>query len=186
MEETINTNRILAASLFVTLSGMAATSHAASISLVSATVGPNQPGTAFIMGTVNVGPGEQVLSPNLVSTLAVPYLPSFTAGFTNGVIFDANFIAWNGLSTYSGKILDFSVNPGNVGYAGGMPLGVYNTNPFGPGGGPGISLDYLDATGINEHSMHANYSITVAQTTPEPASLSILALWGLALRRKRK
>lgn len=183
-EDIINSHQRLAVGFVAALTAAAATSNAALITLNSPTVGPNQPGTFFVTGTITVGPGEAFLSPNTVSTVALPLLPAFVAGFNyNCGNFDANVLAWNGLSTYTGNILDFTVNPNNFGYSGGMPLGVYNFNPGFPGSQPGISLDYIDPNGV-EHTTIANYQITVA-AVPEPASLAALALGAAILKRKR-
>ena len=180
----MKSNHLKRAGAFVSACLATSSVHAAFITLNSPTVGPNQPGTFYVTGTITVGAGESVLSPTLVSTVAVPFLPSLTAGFNSASgNFNSSLLAWNGLSTYTGNILDFTVNPGNLGYSGGMPLGVYNTNPLFPGG-PGISLDYLDAAGV-EHSMNGNYHITVA-STPEPASLIVLSFGALALRKRRR
>ena len=160
-------------------------SKAASFTLSSPTIGPNQPGVFTVDGTVTVGAGESVVSPNLISTVWLPFLPSFAAGFNyNCGNFDSNFLAWNGTSPYTGKILDFNVNPNDLGYSGGMPVGIYNFDPFGPGAHPGVSLDWLDPNG-GEHSMVANYHVTV-ESTPEPATMAFMGIGALALRLRRK
>ncbi|MBS1718370.1 MAG: PEP-CTERM sorting domain-containing protein [Armatimonadetes bacterium] len=182
----MQSNRLLAASLVASLTCAASLSNAAFMTLNSPTVGPNQPGTFYVTGTITVGAGETVLSPNVVSTVALPFLPAFTAGFNyNCGNFDNDILSWNGTTNYTGKILDFTVNPNNLGYSGGMPLGVYNFNPFFPNQQPGISLDFVDANGA-EHSMQASYHITVTNTTPEPASIAALAIGALAIRRRKK
>jgi hypothetical protein len=64
-----------------------------------------------------------------------------------------------------------------------MPLGLYGTNPFGPSGGAGIILHYIDANGV-DHASAANYAINVV---PSPASASLLALGAcIAVRRRRR
>ena len=164
--------RLFLPALLLAFSATATVSSAASFILNSPTVGPNQPGTFYVTGTVNVGAGESVLS-------------TFTAGFnSNCGNFDSDFLNWNGTTAYTGKILDFKVDTGNLGYSGGMPVGIYNTNPLGPAGHPGVSLDWLDPN-QHEHSMTANYHITVT-ATPEPASLAVFGIGAFALRMKRK
>lgn len=175
----MNRSLLIAISLSLT-----AASQAAFFSLNSPTVGPNQPGTFYVTGTVTVGSGESVISPNLVSTVALPFLSNYSAGFNfNCGNFDTDFLNWNGVTNYTGKILDFTVNPGNLGYSGGMPLGVYASNVLFPGGA-GVALDYLDAAGA-EHTMRANYHINV-ETTPEPATLLCLGLGAVVTLRRRR
>lgn len=144
----------------------------------------NFAGTIQINGTVTVGPGETFISPNLMSSVWLPFLPSFSAGFNGpGQTWDAGFLAWNGIGTYTGAIYNHQIIPGNLGFSGGMPLGLYNFNPFGPGGQqPAIRLWYTDASGASQ-SNFATYAIDVI---PAPGSLTMASLCGLLVARRRR
>ncbi|MBY0111607.1 MAG: hypothetical protein K2Y21_02205 [Phycisphaerales bacterium] len=143
----------------------------------------NFAGTIAINGVVSMGAGEVFYSPLVMSSVSLPFKSSFTAGFNGpGQTWDPAFLAWNGIGTYTGAIYNHSINAGNLGYSGGMPLGLYATNPLGPSGGSGIILHYLDANGVDQSSA-ANYAINVV---PTPGPAAVLALGSLvALRRRR-
>ncbi|MBX3378999.1 MAG: hypothetical protein KF805_02805 [Phycisphaeraceae bacterium] len=146
---------------------------------------PNFAGTILITGTVSMGAGETFIGPNTMSSVFLPFKPAFTAGFNGpGQTWDAGFLAWNGLGTYTGAIYNHQINAGNLGYSGGMPLGLYNFNPLGPSGQqPAIILWYLDPNGV-DRSATATYAINVV---PAPGALATIALGGLvALRRRRR
>ncbi|MBL8875888.1 MAG: hypothetical protein JNM86_08855 [Phycisphaerae bacterium] len=145
---------------------------------------PNFAGTISITGTVSMGVGETFLNPNVMSAVWLPFLPSFTAGFNGpGQNWDAGFLAWNGIGTYSGAIYNHQINAGNLGYAGGMPLGLYNFNPLGPGGQqPAIRLNYVDANGSTQQAI-ANYAI---QVVPAPGGAALLGVAGLCAFRRRR
>lgn len=170
------------------LSGMAlaaSAAHAFTFTLTPiTTTTPNFAGTILINGTVSMGAGETFISPNLMSSVYLPFLPSFTAGF-NGPAqnWDAGFLAWNGIGTYTGAIYNHQINAGNLGFSGGMPLGLYNFNPFGPSGQqPAIRLWYTDALGMSR-AREATYAIDVV---PAPGALATLGLCGtIAMRRRR-
>ena len=72
-----------------------ASAHAGTFTLFPVTnTTPNFAGTIQIMGTVTVAPGESMLSPNLVSTIRLPFLSTFAAGFNgSGQGFDLAFLA---------------------------------------------------------------------------------------------
>ena len=140
-------------------------------------------GTIAINGVVSVGVGETFIHPSLMSTSAMPFKSSLTAGFNGpGQNWDAGFMAWSGVGTYSGAIFNHVIVPGNLGYSGGMPLGLYGTNPFGPSGGAGIVLWYIDANGLQQSSA-ANYAINVV---PAPGVASVLGLAGWMASRRRR
>jgi hypothetical protein len=175
-------NLALAAALSVV---GAASASAFTFTLTPVTVTtPNFAGTISINGTVSMGVGETFLNPNTSSAVWLPFLPSFSAGFNGpGQAWDAGFLAWNGLGTYTGAIYNHQVNPGNLGYSGGMPLGLYNFNPLGPfGQQPAIRLDYIDPNG-GLKSVTAVYAIDVV---PTPGSVSLLAMGGLLAARRRR
>lgn len=143
----------------------------------------NFAGVIAINGVVSVGVGETFIHPSLMSLSAMPFKSNLSAGFNGpGQNWDAAFLAWNGVGTYSGAIFNHVIVPGNLGYAGGMPLGLYGTNPLGPSGGAGIILHYIDANGVQQ-SAAANYAINVI---PTPATASILALAALGAARRRR
>jgi hypothetical protein len=144
---------------------------------------PNFAGTILIQGTVTVGAGETFYSPTVVSSIAVPFTAGLTAGFNalpQG--WDPAFLAWNGLGTYSGPIYDHSVNPSNLGYAGGMPLGLYGSNPFGPGGLSGLTLGYVDLDGLDQ-SAPSTYAINVV---PTPGAMALVGVGGVLVARRRR
>lgn len=159
--------------------------NAMTFSLTPVTVTtPTFAGTIAITGTVSMGVGETFLNPNVMSAVWLPFLPSFTAGFNGpGQNWDAGFLAWNGIGTYTGAIYNHQINAGNLGHAGGMPLGLYNFNPFGPGGQqPAIRLNYIDANGSTQQAI-ANYAI---QVVPAPGASALLAAGGLSAVRRRR
>ena len=144
---------------------------------------PNFGGTIAINGVVSMGSGESLIHPLVMSSSAVPFLSDLSAGFNGpGQNWDAAFLAWSGVGTYSGAIFDHIVTPGNLGYAGGMPLGLYGTNPLGPSGGAGITLHYIDVNGTTA-SFAANYAINVV---PAPGTAGLMALGGLLATRRRR
>ncbi len=143
---------------------------------------PNDPNPIFINGTVTVAANETYVG---WTQFDAPFLTGFTAGF-NGAPqnFTSSFLAWNGVGTYTGAIYEHHVNPTNLGYAGGMPVGLYNKNIFGPSGFSSIKLTYADSLGSTQ-TASALYGIQV-DAVPEPATLGVLALAALALKRRRK
>lgn len=144
---------------------------------------PNFANPIQVQGTVSLAAGETFLSPTAMSTVNLPFLSNFSAGFNgNGQMFDAAFLAWNGVGSYSGPIYDHMVSANNLGYSGGMPLGLYGSNLLGPGGLASIILSYVDAAGAT-HSTTATYAISVV---PAPGSMAIIGVGGfLAARRRR-
>lgn len=144
---------------------------------------PNFAGAILIQGTVTVAPGETFFSPLTMSTVHLPFLPGFTAGFNgNGQTWDPGFLAWNGTGTYSGPIYNHMVSPNNLGYAGGMPLGLYGSNVLGPGGQSALILSYADANGLTQFSTQT-YAVNVV---PAPGAAVLLAVGGMAGIRRRR
>lgn len=142
---------------------------------------PNDPNPIFINGTVTVAANETYGG---WSQFDACFLPGFTAGF-NGPPqnFTAAFLAWNGIGTFTGAIYEHHVNATNFGYSGGMPVGLYDRNPLGPGGFSSIKLRYADGNGVS-HDAAALYGIQV-DAVPEPASMTISAAVFFALLRRR-
>ncbi len=170
--------------LTVGIAGEVGVAHAAVFSLTPVTnTTPNYVGQITIMGTVTAGPGETFYSPNVQSAIAVPFLPSFAAGF-NGLPqgWDPGFLAWNGTGTYSGPIYFHEVSPANLGYSGGMPLGLYGSNIFGPGGQSAITLYFLGTDG-RDHALASPYAINVI---PAPGALAAFGLVGMVAVRRRR
>ncbi len=140
-------------------------------------------GVIAINGVVSVGAGETFIHPLMMSTSAMPFKSNLSAGFNGpGQNWDAGFLAWNGVGTYTGAIFNHVIVASNFGYAGGMPVGLYGTNPFGPSGGAGIILHYIDANGVQQ-SAAANYAINVV---PSPAGASVFALAACVATRRRR
>ncbi len=165
--------------------GLEAPARAFTFSLTPVTnTTPNFAGTILITGTVSVGIGETFLNPTVMSSVWLPFKPAFTAGFNGpGQTFDAGFLAWNGIGTYTGAIYNHQINAGNLGYSGGMPLGLYNFNPLGPNGQqPAIRLNYIDANGATQSAI-ANYAVNVL---PSPGSTVVLALAGAVAAKRRR
>lgn len=177
-------NRLMLAPV-AAMAAAAVPAHAFTYSLTPVTnTTPNFAPPIQILGTVSMGPGETFLSPTLMSTVNLPFLSNFSAGFNgNGQTFDPAFLAWNGLGTYAGPIYDNQISPNNLGYAGGMPVGLYGSNPLGPGGQSSIILSYVDPNG-GTHSVAAAYAINVA--VPSPGALAVLIPGGLLAARRRR
>lgn len=182
-------NRLICASVpamtaaLVTVAGTGAV-HAATFTLTPVTVTtPNFAGPILINGTVTMGAGETMYSPNVQSTHGMPFLSTYTAGFNgNGQQFDPAFLAWNGVGSYSGPILNHQVSANNLGYAGGMPLGLYGSNVFGPGGQAFITLHYLGTDGA-DHQVSLTFAINVV---PTPGAAALLGIGGLLAGRRRR
>ncbi|MCA9287840.1 MAG: hypothetical protein KDA05_04600 [Phycisphaerales bacterium] len=144
---------------------------------------PNFPGTIFITGTVIVDPGETFLHPSVMSASAPPFLANLTAGFNGpGNTWNPVFLGWNGQGNISGTIFNHVVTPGNFGYSGGMPVGLYASNFLGPNGQAGLVLHYIDALGVTR-SASANYAINVV---PAPGALALVGLAGIVAPRRRR
>jgi hypothetical protein len=164
----------------------AGVAQAATVTLTPVTtVTPNFAGPIVINGTVTLNANEGMYNPNVMSTHALPFLPPFVAGFNgSGQGFDPAFLAWNGLGGYSGPILNHQVSANNFGYAGGMPLGLYN---FGLGinaaNNPGIILHFYNLSGGSDVTASATYAINVV---PTPGALALLGCGGLMAARRRR
>lgn len=144
---------------------------------------PNFAPPILIQGSVTVAAGETFFSPNAMSTVNLPALAGFTAAFNgSGQMFDPGFLAWNGVGTYTGPIYDHQVSANNLGYAGGMPQGLYAYSPLGPGGLASITLNYADVDG-RTRSATATYAVNVV---PAPGALGVLGLGGLLASRRRR
>lgn len=144
---------------------------------------PNFAPPIQIIGTVTMGVGETMYSPNVWSSHGMPFLSNNSAAFNgNGQQFDPAFLAWNGVGTYSGPIVDHQVSANNLGYAGGMPLGLYGSNFAGPGGLAFVTLHYIGADGF-DHAMTATFAINV---TPTPGAAAVLGLGGLLAAKRRR
>ena len=177
-------NRFIVVCVPAALAALAGAAHAGTFTLTPVTnTTPNFAGTILIQGVVSAGPGESFLSPNVMSTVNLPFLAGFTAGFNgSGQTFDPAFLAWNGLGTYTGPIYDHQISTNNAGYACGMPLGLYGSNPFGPAGMSSIVLHYTSVTGQTQ-SVSANYAVNVI---PAPGAMAVLGLGGLLVARRRR
>lgn len=144
---------------------------------------PNFAGPILINGTVTMGAGETMYSPNVWSSHGMPFLSNYSAGFNgSGQQFDPAFIAWNGVGSYSGPILNHQVSANNLGYSGGMPLGLYGSNVFGPGGQAFITLHYIGTDGL-DHAVNLTFAINVV---PTPGTLALLGAGGLVGARRRR
>jgi len=151
--------------------------HAITFNLTPLTVvAPNYVGPIAIMGTVRNASGR-------LNSAAVNFAfnSTFTAGINGvGAHFDAGFLAWNGVGTYSGAIYIMQMDSTCLGYSGGMPLGHY-AYKWG-GGFSEIRLTYRSAAGVDQ-SATARYAIDVV---PAPGALAAFALTGLAMARRRR
>ncbi|MDX2016422.1 MAG: hypothetical protein SFY95_02130 [Planctomycetota bacterium] len=177
-------NRMMAVVGISVVAGVGAFAGAATFTMTAVTnTTPNFGGTIAITGTITMNSGESLLSPLSMSSWSLPFNAGLTAGFNGpGQGWDAGFLAWNGIGTYSGAIVNHVITPGNFGYSGGMPLGLYGTNPLGPGGLAGITLNYVDTNGALG-TFSANYAINVV---PAPGPIALLGLAGLVSRRRRR
>jgi hypothetical protein len=166
-------------SILVASSGAARHAHALTFNLTPVTVvAPNYVGPIAIMGTVSNASGR-------LNSAAVNFAfnSTFTAGINGvGAHFDAGFLAWNGVGTYSGAIYIMQMDSTCLGYSGGMPLGHYAYNSGGPGGFSAIRLTYRSSTGVDQ-SATARYAIDVV---PAPGALAAFTLSGLAMARRRR
>jgi hypothetical protein len=168
----------------VVLLAAAAQAQAFTFSLTPVTnTTPNFVPPIQVQGTVTVGAGEVFISPNSMSTQYMAFNAAITAGFNgNGQGFDPGFLAWNGLGTYTGPVFDCQVSANNMGYAGGMPVGLYGTNPLGPGGQSAIILNYVDINGTTQAAAAA-YAINVV---PAPGAVAMFGLGALLAGRRRR
>ncbi len=176
---------IIPACLATALAMLNPAAHAASFTLTPVTNTTSTfSGIISIIGTVTTNPGETFYAPSVFSSQTVPYLPGFTAGFTGvGNDWSPAFVAWAtiGTGTYTGPIFDHVIVPGNFGYAGGMPVGLYGGSSSFPGS---ITLNYY-TIGAPDRAITANYAVNVT-AVPTPATLAAFGIGGLvASRRKR-
>lgn len=176
-------NRPLCASVAAAAAGVAGPAYAFVFTLTPVTnTTPNFASPIQIQGMVSLAAGETFLAPTVMSTVNLPFLSNFSAGFNgNGQMFDAAFLAWNGVGTYNGPIYDHMVSANNLGYSGGMPLGLYGSNVLGPGGLSSIILSYTDGAGAT-HSATAAYAINVV---PAPGAVTVGGIGGALLLRRR-
>lgn len=173
-----------AVAMFGALGARDQSAHAATVTLTPVTnTTPNFAGPILINGTVTIGPGETFIHPTLVSSHGMPFLSTYLAGFNgSGQQFDPGFLAWNGLGSYAGPIINHQVSANNLGYASGMPVGLYGSNIFGPGGMAFITLNYTGTNG-GTVAMSATFAINVV---PTPGAIALLGLGGfLAMKRRR-
>lgn len=155
--------------------------HAFSFNLTPVTTAtPNQAAPILINGTVTVASGETYVG---WTQFDAPFLSNYSAGF-NGAPqnFTTAFLNWNGVGSYSGAIYQHNINPTNLGYSGGMPIGFYGSNFLGPGGLSSIKLDYIDLNGVQQTAF-SNYAIDVV---PEPTTMILLTLPLAAALKKRR
>lgn len=172
----------VSASLCLALAASSASAFVFTLTPVTNTT-PTFAGTILIQGSVTVAPTETFYSPNQISTVNLPFLANFSAGFNgSGQTWDPAFLAWNGVGTYTGPIYNHLISTNNLGYAGGMPQGLYGSNIFGPGGQSSIILSYADSTGATR-SLAATYAISVV---PAPSAAGALALSAFTLQRRRR
>ncbi len=157
---------------------------AATFSLTAVTnTTPNYAPPILIMGSVTMSPGEVMISPTLMSSHGMPFLSNYSAGFNgSGQSFNPGFLAWNGTGTYTGPILNHQVSANNLGYSGGMPVGLYGSNVFGPGGQSWITLHYIDIAGLQQ-SVNLPFAINVV---PAPGAMALMGLGGVVMMRRRR
>lgn len=177
-------NRYLCACVPIAVTACAGSAHAFVFTMTPITnTTSNFAGPILIQGTVTVGPGETFINPNLMSSQYMPFLATPTAGFNGtGQNFDPGFLAWNGLGSYTGPIYNYQVSANNLGYAGGMPVGLYTFNLLGPGGQSGTTLYYVDANGV-DHPAFASHGVNVV---PGPGMAGVITCAAsMATRRRR-
>lgn len=183
-QSTRPTSTILTATLLLATAATSANAFFFSLTPVTTTT-PNFAGTILIQGTVTVAPGEIFFSPNAMSTVHLPFKSGFTAGFNgSGQTFDPTFLAWNGIGTYTGPIYQHLISTNNLGYSSGMPTGLYNFNPLGPGGQSAIILNYAGTSGSTQ-SATSTYAIDVIPV-PTPSAAAALTLTSLLTLRRRR
>jgi len=177
-------NRLICACVPVVAAVAANPAHAFVFTLTPVTnTTPNFAGPILINGTVSLGVGESFLHPTVMSTVHLPFLSNFSAGFNgNGQTFDPGFLAWNGVGSYTGPIYNHQVSANNLGFSGGMPLGLYGSNVLAPGGLSSIILSYTDANGLTQ-SVNAPYAINVI---PAPGAAVVLGTATLLAARRRR
>ncbi|MBS0189821.1 MAG: hypothetical protein JSR52_01595 [Planctomycetes bacterium] len=174
-----NTSCLIGFSMLVASAGAATPALAINFNLTPVTVvAPNYIGPIAIMGSVSNVSGH-------LNSAAVNFAfnSTFTAGINGvGPHFDAGFLAWNGVGTYTGAIYIMQMDATCLGYSGGMPLGHYAYNPGGPGGFSAIRLTFRSSTGVDQTAT-ARYAIDVV---PSPGPLATLALAGVSASRRRR
>lgn len=180
----MNGKKMSAAAVMMAMGGLAVAAEGFTFTMTPVTVTtPNFAGPILINGTVGVGVGETFIPATVMSSQIMPFLSNFSAGFNGtGQGFDPGFLAWNGVGVYSGPIYRHQVSANNLGYSGGMPLGLYDSNPLGPGGKSGLILHFSDETGRTQSAvaMHA------VRVVPAPGVMGLAAAAGmLAFRRRR-
>jgi hypothetical protein len=144
---------------------------------------PNFAGPILIQGSITMGVGETMLSPTLMSTVNLPFLSNFSAGFNGSAqTWDTGFLAWNGVGSYTGAIYSHQISANNLGFSGGMPIGLYGSNPLGPGGLASIRLHFTDAGGQTQF-VDSSYAINVV---PTPGAATLLGAGALVITRRRR
>jgi len=100
--------------------------------------------------------------------------------FLGGVTNFSPYVAWTQDPTtnpYIGELFRITVLPTSI-------LGLHDSNSSGTGGFSTIRFNYQMVTG-GTVTTEATYSVNITPA-PEPATLAILSLGALALRRRRK
>lgn len=137
---------------------------------------PGAPTDLIFTGTITK---DEMGDGNASTTIFFPGL-SGDVDFLSGSVNSSAFFTWTQTSdpTFTGEIFRITVNPTSQ-------LGLHDSNSFSPDGNASIRFTYRGVTGASYDSGVVDYSVNVT-AVPEPATMSILALGGLALLRRRK